>query len=77
MEKYYARKLVEDKQVDEKNRSSDLGQSSTKHRVEINLYDFSSDPRLRVKIVNYDTNDRNKVGRAYLQIGPTIHQWLE
>ena len=60
-----------------KNRSSDLGQSSTKHRVEINLYDFSSDPRLRVKIVNYDTNDRNKVGRAYLQIGPTIHQWLE
>ena len=42
---------------------------SKKPQVGINLDDLQSDPGLRVNISNYDSNDREKVRRAYLQKG--------
>ena len=39
-------------------------------REEVNLYDLPADPGLRKNIYEYDTNDRERIRRAYLQKGP-------
>ncbi|XP_031285192.1 uncharacterized protein LOC116143886 [Pistacia vera] len=44
--------------------------SSRQTYVEINLSSLPTDPRLRIKILEYHPNDRDKVRRAYLQKGP-------
>ena len=43
------------------------GDSSKKSHVDINLFDLSSDPRLRPRIMDYNPNDRDQIRRAYLQ----------
>lgn len=61
-EKYYARKSIGDQeQIIEWNKSNDSGQSSKKHQVKVNLNYLPLDLGLRIKIANYDPNDRDEI----------------
>ncbi|KAI3666832.1 hypothetical protein L6452_41870 [Arctium lappa] len=44
--------------------------SCKQSRIEINLSDLTTDPGLRIRILDYNPNIRDEVGRAYLLKGP-------
>ncbi|XP_042380415.1 zinc finger MYM-type protein 1-like [Zingiber officinale] len=72
MDKFLKRKSMVNEETSQREKSNLELQHVPlkKSQVEINLDDLQSDPGLRVKISNYDPNDREKVRRAYLQKGP-------
>ncbi|XP_023731074.2 uncharacterized protein LOC111878813 [Lactuca sativa] len=47
-----------------------MGQSSKRNCEEINLNELLADPGTRRRVSKYNPNDREKIRRAYLQIGP-------
>uniref|UniRef100_A0A5B7BMF7 TTF-type domain-containing protein n=1 Tax=Davidia involucrata TaxID=16924 RepID=A0A5B7BMF7_DAVIN len=51
-------------------RGDGMQHCSKQSRIEINLENLPADPGLRIKILNYHTNDRDEIRRAYFQKGP-------
>ena len=68
MEKYFKRKSKLESSL---HQEEDYNYSSAKQsRIEINLVNLPADSGLRPQIMDYNTNDRDQIRRAYLQKGP-------
>ena len=72
MDKYLIRKshTQDSSPVQDSSHLQDSSSSSKRIRVDFNLENLPSDPRLRQKISSYHPNNHDKIRRHYLTKGP-------
>ena len=72
MDKYLIRKyrIQDSSPVQDSFLVQDSSSSSKRIRVDFNLENLYSDPRLREKISSYHPNNHDEIRRFYLQKGP-------
>ena len=72
MDKYLIRKyrIQDSSPVQDSFLVQDSSSSSKRIRVDFNLENLYSDPRLREKISSYHSNNHDEIRRFYLQKGP-------
>ena len=75
MERYFKRKSTEDNLLPS---TTNIPESSNEHNIENILANLPGEPRLRLRILEYDPIIRDQVRRAYLQrelVQPQTHQF--